>query len=543
MLNMKKHVALLLGTALLLGACGPTDTSSSLGGNSTPPSSLTGGSETGGETHSSSQEGTSDSSSSLAPRTDILEQYRTSFNAVTEMTMSSGGDSQSGTSKIYYGPGNITMVLENPETDYRYANFMAVRDGKIYMQTIDEHAEIVESSGVDLADTPFDDPLGFYQGDIVEDGRYELDDPSLAADLVTILTMGSLAEATPTAASFVREGDTLKFEFAISHEATTSLTMNLTGVATFLSKEEETTYPLEVPQASDLSATIDDLLLSLMDGNYTLEVTTDGHKSALCLDDGKLYVEDGSTLEKHLYIATEEGTTVGRFDEGSGSFVYEYEMSDALRTILPDFDVDGRVFVEEEGVISILDGVVGVTDHFHIPVINASAASDFVLDIGEGTLSFPVLGGTATISDIGTTTLPVEPVIIEPSGWTNESGDVQEGISYFLGSLDVLPYWDTGYEWMSLIDFSYGDPVFGDIECGGVPSDEVEAALNSYAKTLRDAGFRQVDADEYENTLGFYAYDYVHELFFQITDTVYVELYAGEQILSSGVGISFNVAL
>lgn len=527
---MKKTGLLFLGPALLLGACTPTESSSNISNSSTTSANLS---------QESSLSDSSSTSSSI-PRTDILEDYRNSFNASTTITSTMTGAADTmDTIDVYYGADYYTSVFHR-KTSLDTIHFMEVKDGRIFEKKLDAYAEIIDIEKEAYAGSYLDNPLSFVETEILEDGDYPIADVEDCVRFAYLLSGGLTGSLVPKSVSFHRAGDRLSSTIAylsVAGEITTTLTLE----TVFAPKAEEKTYRLDEAKETALSKQMDDLLLDLMDGNYTMEIREGDKTSLLYATADAIYLE--TEAEKKLYLATMDGTDVGIFNETDQVFYLNEQPEVALSTYLPDFDVDGRVFGEKDGSIYVLSYAEDVGTHFSLPIFEEEITdSSLCLSMTEEGLAYTNGSMTFAIKDIGSTLLPVEPEIIEISGWKSESQLVQDGIVALLGSLDALPYWDVGYAWETTYDPEYSSSYF-DLECYDLPAEEVEAAINSYAQLLREEGYRTVTLEEYEGDLGFYAYDYTHALFFQLTDTVYIEVYDLYESwfgMMTGVGISVN---
>ena len=118
---------------------------------------------------------------------------------------------------------------------------------------------------------------------------------------------------------------------------------------------------------------------------------------------------------------------------------------------------------------------------------------------------------TVTFKDIGSTSIPVDLTNYSTkNSWADESEELAQAITELLGSLDVLPYFDTGHGW-NYFDYSEGEYLEilseGDESIGGMPDSESAQLKLDYAQILSDAGYRKMTSDEIENLSWYYCED------------------------------------
>ena len=116
-----------------------------------------------------------------------------------------------------------------------------------------------------------------------------------------------------------------------------------------------------------------------------------------------------------------------------------------------------------------------------------------------------------TFKEIGTTTIPVDLTNYNSkTSWANEDEELAQAIIELLGSLDILPYFDTGHGW-NYFDYSADDYLEicseGDEAIGGMPEEEAAQLKLEYAQILKDVGYRKMTSEEIENLSFYYCED------------------------------------
>lgn len=522
---MDKKILLGLAAALLLGACAPTtqNTSSSVA-SSEETSSISG------------EESSSEISSSSEPRTDILATLENGYRMNVAVTIGEGKKDAT----IFVGKDFFTYLGKTAEGK-REARYFENREGKAVELSLDSDAKEIESiMADDYSALPLAAPLGFYEGEIIEDGDYPLDTEKNKTDIVYLAyLLSGMAFGDPTDAALkineaklVRDGE--KLTLVLKLEAGDGTAFEAEAELTPDEKAEGGRFG--VPAESEASKMVDAALDSLLDQNYTLTIGEGATASKLYATADKVYIE--TPAGKGGIVATAEGTDILSWDADKGGMTLTGSSENALRTYLPDFDVDGRVFEMVDDHLEQLPFASGVAEHFSFD------AYDFLdVTLSEGISLYQIEGGyrlvsgddEITVTAIGTTEIPVDMSYSLPSEWENESQEIQDAIKDLIGDLNLLPYWDTGYAWDTINSFSGGT----DIECSEVPDDEVVAAMNSYAAVCRESeGLTELTFDEYNEVA--YSYGMDEGFFFQIGDVAVFEIYDAMNAWSVGVGISIT---
>ena len=249
---MKKLALLLVIAALPLTAC--TQTSSRVS-TSTKDSSTS----------------TSSSSSSL-PRTDLLLDYATSFNAHTIVTTTTEGKDDAISSKYetYLGSDYLTMLFINETGKVFRTQYYEKSENKIEKLSLTKEAEIVRSEVTDFA--YFDNVISSLGITAIEDGEYPIDVDSHLQQLIKLnYQLSSALTGTLDCiqdASFIREGDSLSY-----YASYLSNGIILTIETDFVAKEEESTKKLTVPSETEASLAFDSMLTELKKQNFTLEIS------------------------------------------------------------------------------------------------------------------------------------------------------------------------------------------------------------------------------------------------------------------------------
>lgn len=186
--KMKKLALLLVLAALPLTAC--TQTSSSV----------------------SSSSSTGDSSTSISsslPRTDILLDYATSFNAHTTVTTMTEGKDDAISSKYetYLGSDYLTMLSINETGKVFRTQYYEKSEDAIEKLSLTKEAEIVRSEVTDFA--YFDNVISSLGITAIEDGEYAIDVESHLQQLIKLnYQLSSALTGTLDCiqdASFIRE--------------------------------------------------------------------------------------------------------------------------------------------------------------------------------------------------------------------------------------------------------------------------------------------------------------------------------------------------
>ena len=522
---MDKKILLGLAAALLLGACAPTtnDTSSSIA-SSEETSSM------------ASEESSSEISSSSEPRTDIMATLENGYRMNGAVTIGEGKKDAT----IFVGKDFLTYLGKTAEGK-REARYFENREGKAVELSLDSDAKEIESVMADnYSALPLAAPFGFYEGEIIEDGDYPFDAEKNKTDIVYLAyLLSGMAFGDPTDAALkineaklVRDGE--KLTLVLKLEAGDGTAFEAEAELTPDEKAEGGRFA--VPAESEASKMVDAAIDSLLDQNYTLTIGEGATASKLYATADKVYIE--TPAAKGGIVATAEGTDILSWDADKGGMTLTGSSENALRTYLPDFDVDGRVFEMVDDHLEQLPFAHGVAEHFSFD------AHDFLdVTLSEGISLYQIEGGyrlvsgddEITVTAIGTTEIPVDMSYSLPSEWENESQDVQDALMDLLGDLNLLPYWDTGYAW-ELADTGDGST---EIDCPDVPSDETEAAVNSYrAKLLDSENVTPMSLDD------FYEYSpwpYMEEegYHFQIGEVAVLEVVNFDySFVGSGVGLS-----
>ena len=515
---MKKLALLLVIAALPLTAC--TQTSSSASTSSTKDSSTS----------------TSSSSSSL-PRTDILLDYATSFNAHTIVTTTTEGKDDAISSKYetYLGSDYLTMLSINETGKVFRTQYYEKSENKIEKLSLTKEAEIVRSEVTDFA--YFDNVISSLGITAIEDGEYAIDVTSHLQQLIKLnYQLSSALTGTLDCiqdASFIREGDSLSY-----YASYLSNGIILTIETDFVAKEEESTKKLTVPSETEASLAFDSMLTELKKQNFTLEISENQSVTKTILSNAdRLYYQEARTG----YLKEDNGYVILTISDDETEAILNSEIPEEYETIQPDFLVDGRVLDFADSIYTPLPEVADIDTAFEFLEFNDLTNSELVFTLTEDELIIDSNEITYTFKDIGTTEFPFDFSDYTVSeDWTSQDPEILESMHTLLGEDIDIPYFNTGYPWY-VMD-SYED--YLDLVSEDVPSDQADALIQSYLSLLMKTSFTKFDREvlqPYIDSWDIIPYDEVNCLIFDLHNGYYMEVFNGYNTFLSGVGLSFNL--
>lgn len=516
---MKKLALLLVLAALPLAAC--TQTSSSASSSSTGDSSTS----------------ISTSTSSSLPRTDILLDYATSFNAHTTVTTMTEGKDDAISSKYetYLGSDYLTMLSINETGKVFRTQYYEKSEDAIEKLSLTKEAEIVRSEVTDFA--YFDNVISSLGITAIEDGEYAIDVESHLQQLIKFnYQLSSALTGTLDCiqdASFIREGDSLSY-----YASYLSNGIILTIESDFVAKEEESIEKLTVPSETEASLAFDSMLTELKKQNFTLEISENQSVTKTIFSNAdRLYYQEARTG----YLKEGDGYVILTISDDETEAILNSEIPEEYETIQPDFLVDGRVLDFAESTYTPLPEVADIDSAFEFLEFNDLTNSELVFTLTEDELIIDSNEVTYTFKDIGTTEFPFDFSDYTVSeDWTSQDPEILESMHTLLGEDIEIPYFDTGYPWY-VVD---SDEDYLDLLSENVPSNQADALIQNYLSELMKTSFTKLDREvlqPYIDSWDIMPYDEVNCLIFDLHNGYYMEVFNGYNSFFSGVGLSFNL--
>ncbi len=468
------------------------------------------------ETNNSTSSTTSDSP---LPQINVLEQFKQSFNLQTTIQTQ---DSTGTISQSY-----ATFVGEDYYTFFSYAANLSDITRSLYFEKGDNNEVIRKSISIqntivntiqtDMTWTisPYSNPLGYFDLEIISDGEYDLMEATSIANIQKWNGMisGQLTGTlTPIEATFNLSNDILSYHSKYSNNGIT-----LTLDSTFKNKEEEEEKKIKVYETTADSQKLDALFEKLKLNNYTVETKeNDNIIETIFVDKNQIYSRNSSN--NMGYLQTDTGYLSLLVDKSETNVSLNSQFNEDFSSLLANFNISGKVFKKNDNSFTPQPDINNAIEAFQL-----IKAKDYLVNNGltltytDASLSLscqPILNDNIyeiTFKEIGTTTIPVDLTNYNSkTSWANEDEELAQAIIELLGSLDILPYFDTGHGW-NYFDYSADDYLEicseGDEAIGGMPEEEAAQLKLEYAQILKDVGYRKMTSEEIENLSFYYCED------------------------------------
>lgn len=453
------------------------------------------------------------------PKVDVLEQYEQSFNLQTVIQTKDEESTITQTYETFVGEDYYTFLsyAENLSDITRSLYYEKGENNEVIRKTISIQNTIIDTVQSDSSwlTSSYSNPLGYFDLEIKEEGDYDLLDATSMANvkkwngMISGQLTGTL---TPTQAVFTLENDRLTY-----HSTYSSNGITLTLDSTFASKDDEIVKKIKVYDETTDSQNLDALFLKLKANNYTVEIQEDENLiETVFVDENQIYSRNQQN--NMGYLQNESGYVSLLVNQQETLVTLNAEFSDPFTSLLANFNLSGCVFQKQNDTFSVYSDVGNVLDAFQlIQVKDYLTNNHFTLTYTDNSLTLsnqPIMTDTTytvTFKDIGSTSIPVDLTNYSTkNSWADESEELAQTITELLGSLDVLPYFDTGHGW-NYFDYSEGEYLEilseGDESIGGMPDNESAQLKLDYAQILSDAGYRKMTSDEIENLSWYYCED------------------------------------
>ncbi len=510
---MKKSNLFLLLSILPLISCANTDSSTANSGS------------------------TANESTSVKPKTDILKDYKSSFNASTIVSTQTEGSADiiSSNYETFLADDYLTMYAIDENGDVFRTQYYEKINDKVVKKSLTKKATIISEEVKDF--NYFGNVLQNFDLEIIENGLYEIDVNQHLNDLMTLnyQLSGALTGSLDTieTASFTRANDILTYNAKYVSNG-----IILTLETTFGAKTEEHVEKLTVPNENEFSKSFNALMTKLKEQNFTLELRQNNEliQTIQSMND-RLYFKEN----RKGYLKQDTGYLALIVSDDETEVTLSSTNDQNYSSLQADFEVDGKILKETSKGYIPLPEIEGIDTSFELIDCDYLTNSSLIFSIADNELTITSNEYSFLFKDIGTTDIQVDfDNYIIKEDWTSQDPSILEAMNTLLGTEISIPYFDTGYTW-AIVD---QDTDYLDLISEEVPSNKADGLIQSYLSELMDTEFTKLSREElqpYLDSFDIFPYDEVNLLLFNLHNGYYMEVFNGYNSFFSGVGLSFNV--
>lgn len=476
--------------------------------------------------------------STVKPRTDILKDYESSFNATTTLSTQTEGQNDiiSSNYQTFLDDDYLTMYAVDEDGDIFRTQYYEKDNDKIVKKSLTKTATIVSEEVTNF--NYLKNIIPNFDLEIIEDGSYKIDIIEHLDDLMILnyQLSGALTGALDTieTAEFIRTGDVLTYNAKYVSNG-----IILTLDTTFTAKNDEKVEKISIPSENEFSKTFNSLMTKLKEQNYTLEIreNKDIIQTIQSMND-RLYFKEN----RRGYLKQDTGYLVLTVSDDETESTLSSTVEEDYSTLQADFEVDGRILKQGANGYVPLPEISDIDTSFELIDCDHLTNSSLVFSITDNELTIRSDEYTFLFKDIGSTEIQVDlDSYIVKEDWTSQDPSILEAMQTLLGTEIDIPYFDTGYTWI----IGDQDTDYLDLVSEDVPSNKADGVIQSYLAQIMNTEFTKLSQEElqpYIDSYDIFPYDEVNLLLFNLHNGYYMEVFNGyNSFMYGGVGLSFNV--